>query len=526
MTNDTARSSLELLYNISRELAFTLDLRQVLSRVLDLSTRNVNAERGTLIVLDEGLNPYESVIVYEGQLTWLENQIVQDVLNLGLAGWVIRHREPALVDNTSQDERWVHRPDDDLDQTGPKSALCVPLVSRNELVGVLTIVHPEVNFFKQDHIETLEVIAGLAGNAIYNARLYNSLQAAHRRYRDLFEDNIDPILITDLKGNLQVANHQATCFFGCEQNDLSEYTIFSLHTPDEEQLGQNFEKLQENTPIKYEASIHPIVGDTFPAEIYTRLIDFGSGRAIQWILRDITERRVLDALRSDMAAMIYHDLRSPLANIISSLDMLSVLLPEETMVTIQPVLTIANRSSDRMQRLINSLLDTNRLEAGQQVKNKKPSSVNELIQESIEAVKPFTDGRHQELSAHFPENLPSIWADIDMLKRVLINLLENASKFTPPYGKIEASATVEGKAIKFCVKDTGPGIPPEARERIFEKFTRLYQSETGPKGVGLGLAFCRLAVQAHGGWIWVEGQPGQGSQFYFTIPIYEESKES
>ena len=108
-----------------------------------------------------------------------------------------------------------------------------------------------------------------------------------------------------------------------------------------------------------------------PVEIYVHKISFGGEELLQWIIRDITERKQLNSLRDDLSAMIYHDLRSPLANIVSSLDMLRALIPESENQVLQQVLSIAIRSSDRLQRLINSLLDINRLEAGQEITNRK-----------------------------------------------------------------------------------------------------------------------------------------------------------
>jgi signal transduction histidine kinase len=104
-----------------------------------------------------------------------------------------------------------------------------------------------------------------------------------------------------------------------------------------------------------------------------------------------------------------------------------------------------------------------------------------------------------------------------MIRRVLINLVENATKFTPMKGYIRISVSFNGKDVLFCVQDSGMGIPPEALELVFDKFRRL-SAENSPKGMGLGLAFCRLAVQAHGGRIWAESEVGKGSRFYFTLP--------
>jgi signal transduction histidine kinase len=141
-----------------------------------------------------------------------------------------------------------------------------------------------------------------------------------------------------------------------------------------------------------------------------------------------------------------------------------------------------------------------------------------LRDDIMQAVKPGADGRKQEISLEIPESLPRVPIDVDMIRRVLINLTENAIKFTPSGGKIALTAESDGRQVRVTVVDNGPGIPTGERERIFEKFARI-KSEGGPSGLGVGLAFCRLAVMAHGGRIWVESEPGQGSRFIFTLPV-------
>jgi signal transduction histidine kinase len=175
-----------------------------------------------------------------------------------------------------------------------------------------------------------------------------------------------------------------------------------------------------------------------------------------------------------------------------------------------------------MQRLINSLLDINRLEAGQPIANRKPTPVTELVNDAVDAVKPNCESRRQTLLISLDSDLPPVFVDADMVRRVLINLLENATKYTPSDSKIEIGARSEGGTVTFWVQDYGQGIPDEAQERIFDRFVRL-QGERFPRGLGLGLSFCRLAVQAHGGKIWVESQMGQGSRFVFLLPVAKSS---
>jgi len=513
-----ATSLLKLLLDIGRELATTLDLQVVLSRVLFLSIGNVGAERGTLIVLDDEQEPVHAAIVYNGQLLPYTVEQLREVVDRGLAGWVLRNRKPALLNDTSKDPRWVLRPDDDVRQTGAKSAICVPLMARERLVGVLTIVHSQPGSFSPMHLELLQAIADQAGMAVHNAQLYDSLEAVHRRYHDLFEDSIDPILITDLQGRILEANRQAALASGTDANRLTQMHVSELRDIPPAWLDENLPRLKDGETLALETVLERPGRSSLPVEIHVRQVRPGKDEeVIQWILRDISARKELDGMRNDLSAMIYHDLRSPLANIISSIDVLSTMLPPESAAPMRPLFQISIRSADRMQRLISSLLDINRLEQGQAIANPKPMQMRDLVYDALETLQPIIESNHQTLAIQLPADLPPVWVDNDMIRRVIINLLENASKFTPTGGQLSVQAARVDDRVRVDVRDTGPGIPAAAREKIFDKFARL-QSDRGPKGLGLGLAFCRLAVQAHGGKIWVESEPGQGSCFSFTLP--------
>jgi signal transduction histidine kinase len=284
-----------------------------------------------------------------------------------------------------------------------------------------------------------------------------------------------------------------------------------------------FETLRANRTCSYESALHRQDDSRMPVEVHARRVEFDETDSIQWILRDITERKELDGLREDLTAMIYHDLRSPLANIVSSLDVMYSLVPEDDKETIHTVLKIAENSTDRIQRLVSSLLDVNRLESGQPVADQKAIDPIPMIAKVVLDVEPVAKGRRQTISVDLPTELPLIWVDEDMARRVLINLIENASKFTPPDGKLETGARQEGDWVHMWVKDNGPGISAADQDRIFDKFTRL-RGTNKPGGLGIGLAFCRLAVLGHGGRIWIESEQGKGSVFHFTFPVATEEQ--
>lgn len=516
--DDSARDSLELLIEIGREIASSLDLHTVLQQVLFLSMKNVGAISGSILVLDEGGKPVDSAFLMSGQSPErTEPQLVM-TFEKGLAGWVARNNEAVLISNTGKDARWFQRPDDALDRTGPKSALSIPVTALNELVGVMTLVHPTPGFFSIEHLELVRAIADQAGLAIRNTRLYEKMQAAHRRYRELFEDSIDPIMIGDYQGNLIELNRQAQLMISLEGEHAELPKIGELISVDWSLTGASFQNISPGSTINFESVLITQDGKKVPVQVYVREIRDGENSQLQWILRDITERKDLDQIRKDFTAMVYHDLRSPLANIVSSLEILVSMFPESVDESVHSLITIALRSTERIQRLTNSLLDVNRLEEGQEIGSRIPTNAKSLIMEALDVVNTNITGRELEISREIPADLPIILVDAEMIRRVIINLLENAIKFTPSKGKIHISAREIDDFVEIAVSDTGQGISRKDQIRIFEKFTRLTPQD-GPRGLGLGLAYCRLTILAHGGEIWVESKPGKGAMFKFTVPV-------
>ncbi len=215
--------------------------------------------------------------------------------------------------------------------------------------------------------------------------------------------------------------------------------------------------------------------------------------------------------------MIFHDLRSPLSNVISSLDVIQASLPGADDPEIQSLFDIANRSTVRIQRLTRSLLDINRLESGQPITNTESFHPEELITYAKQELTTQAQAKQQKVTLSIKKKVPEVVADRNMIERVLINLVQNAIKYTPSKGKIEIGAEMVKDEIYFWVLDSGPGVDPDYIDRIFDKFTRIHPDER-IKGLGLGLAFCRLAVEGHGGRIWVENLTGGGAKFTFTLP--------
>jgi PAS domain S-box-containing protein len=243
-------------------------------------------------------------------------------------------------------------------------------------------------------------------------------------------------------------------------------------------------------------------------------------RLMGWLLtlRDLTDERVLEQMREDMRHTMVHDLRNPLTSIATSLDVLAdepeILQPHQL-----KLLQIAQRNSQRMINLVSDILDVSRLESGQMPLNLKTWSLPDLMADALQVQQVLTQDKDIVLKNLVPGDLPLIQADENLLRRVLQNLVGNAVKFTPPGGLVTLTAelttlTSAQPIVLVSVHDNGPGILPEIQARLFQKF--VTGSQKG-RGSGLGLAFCKLAVEAHGQQIWLDSLPGRGTVVTFTV---------
>jgi len=180
-----------------------------------------------------------------------------------------------------------------------------------------------------------------------------------------------------------------------------------------------------------------------------------------------------------------------------------------------------------MLTLVDNLLGVQRLEEGKAPVDRSEVDLQELLQTALRLMKPRGEEKGLALVDELPAELPLVWADWSILTRVVVNLLDNAIKFTPSGGTITLSASAGEAEVQVTVADTGVGIASEDQDRVFEKFERVREpGRSHEVGTGLGLAFCKLALEAHGGRIWVQSKEGAGSQYAFTLPTSKENGTS
>jgi PAS domain S-box-containing protein len=493
---------LAILYRLAHDLNAELSSQEVLRRVLHSAAEALSTPHASLIALRH--KQLEAAYALGAGSSLDPRPVMARVLAGGLAGFVMHNYRTVIVNDITNNPLWMPLPDEPLSpQVG--SALCVPLIHGGEVVGVMTLAHPAPGYFTADAVNLTNTLSEMAAAALSSVLLLEETRQARQRYRALFDDAIVPIIITDLRGQIQGVNRRACEFLGYSADEFMQLNIKTIHRMGIEPLGTDqFEHLERGFEVRFESTVWTKEGIQRPVQVYAkRIVTSEAGDHIQWIEHDLTSQLALEQLRQDLSAMVYHDMRGPLANIYSTLEALKKQLLDHPSKRVQDLLTLASRSERQVRRMIDSLLDVQRLEEGSKMLNRASSALPALIQSAVEQVKPFADDKDVRLELAVSDELPMLYIDADTIERVIINLLDNAIKYSPDGTAITLSVATSGSEVYVRVKDAGPGIPMEAQATIFDKFSRVKQRHM-PHGVGLGLAFCKLAIESHGGRIWVK----------------------
>jgi signal transduction histidine kinase len=221
--------------------------------------------------------------------------------------------------------------------------------------------------------------------------------------------------------------------------------------------------------------------------------------------------------RDDLVAIVSHDLRNPIHTInMAAAFLLEVAPPVDRRITSRRQLEVIQRQANRANRLISDLLDVAKIQAGGLTVEPVPVDVLSLVQEALESANPLATSNQLKLCREVEDDGARVLSDRDRVLQVFANLLGNAIKFTPKGGEITIRAESAGSEIRFGVCDTGPGIPPEHLPHVFDRYWQA--KSTAKLGTGLGLSIAKGIVEAHGGRIWVESEPGKGASFIFTLP--------
>lgn len=351
-----------------------------------------------------------------------------------------------------------------------------------------------------------------------------AIQAISARLQAIIQGAAIGIVVLDLDGRIAESNPALIRMLGRCESDLKGSPLAGfLHPEDAATHGRLYAAAiaGERDQYQCEARLQRCDGQSMYGNLTVSIVRDEQGRPQFGVamIEDVTARRAAEQTREELTHTIVHDLRSPLTTITTSLELLQSGLLGDLSSRQAEVVQLAQSGAQRMLQMIDTILDVSRLEAGQMPLQRIALELSDLVADVVRLQGPLADDKQVRLASDLPVTLPLVWADVNIIERVLQNLVGNAIKFTPAGGVVCVSARLaEGDPSKVLVSvsDTGPGIPPELKGRLFTKFATGQQRG---RGTGLGLAFCKLALEAHGETIWADSTYGQGATFTFSLPL-------
>jgi signal transduction histidine kinase len=414
-------------------------------------------------------------------------------------------------------------------------AIVFPMVVKRQRLGMILVHAPRQQTFTDEELQLLHAMVAQISISLQNALLLQDMTSTRNRLSAVLNSVREGLLMLDSSGRLLLVNQPARALLGLNLDALIGTQLAALpskmlavlgFTPQEaEYLSRSFQQGHILTTPKSMITI----SDPKPEHIVERssLPVWGQGeRTIGWmiVLRDVTEETQVAQARELITETLVHDLRSPVSAVLSAVDILDNCLTDEqhTDELVEQAVRVARNSATRVLGLIESLLDIARLKAGRMDLALLPVELSSLVNTVLQDFTTQANDIGVILRHEIPAGLPPALGDPGKLSRVLTNLVDNALKFTPAGGQVVITAEVSLKdTLLVRVSDTGPGVPDEYREKIFDRFTQIPGQKGRRRGSGLGLTFCRLAVEAHGGRIWVEPRMGGGGVFCITLPAAE-----
>jgi len=522
---------LQVLQHVTAAIHSTLDLEEVFKRITDGATHDLGYATASIILRDRSRGCYQTAAFSARAQLLLE---INEVLGYSLSNisvpvsslfegerysegiWSVMAGRTAVSQTLAEiayplisEEACLAL--QELYQT--KSHIAMPLKFNDAMIGILLITSPREEVTGEE-LMVLRQFADVASQAITNAELHlqtkktkEELKSSKENLRNVIEKNADSIIIVDRSGTVRFANPAAELFFGRKAKELVG-GLFGYPVADG--------KTTEIDVIRKD-------GERTVAEMRAVEIEWEGETAYIASLRDITERKKteeelikLDRMKSEFISNVSHELRTPLHSIKGFTKLLLLDKVPDPEIQKEFLNRIRERSS-HLGQLIDDLLDMSHLESGQFSVRKQPLSMQTLIHELLQGLQTIADGKNITLNEDICPTLPEVEGDENRLKQVILNLLSNAIKFSNNGGSITVRGKIGDDNVLIEVTDQGIGIPQEAVPHLFERF---YQVEDGMArgGLGLGLYITGQIVEAHGGRIWVESKPGQGSTFSFTIP--------
>ena len=352
-----------------------------------------------------------------------------------------------------------------------------------------------------------------------------ALRISEIRYRRLFEAARDGVLILDLRTQkILDANPFMEELLGYTREELIGKKLFEIGLHKDEQANQDaFRTLQENRYIRYEdLPLKTKMGERREIEVVANLYEEEDKPVIQYNIRDISERKKLERQKDEFISMASHELKTPITSLKGFLNLLQRRLATHEDEKELHYLARMNAQIHKLTKLINDLLDISKMQTGQLVYREERFDLDALVQEIVENIQGTTQTHHLLLQGEAPAEA---FGDRDRIGQVLINLLNNAIKYSPQASRVEVRIAKDHNKALVSVQDFGIGIAKELQQKIFERFYQIADPEERTyTGLGIGLYISLEIVKRHGGQLWVESKKGEGATFHFTLPLFQEGK--
>ena len=350
-----------------------------------------------------------------------------------------------------------------------------------------------------------------------------AFRQSEAKFRSLSECSPVGIFMMDIQGQCTYANPRYQTICNCTFDEaLGEGWVQFIHPEERNEVTASWLKAV-STGQEYRGEIRYVhkdgtirFGQVQSAPIFSVV---GELSGYVGTVEDVTDSRVVETMKNEFISIVSHELRTPLASIRGSLGLLASGVLKNKPESAQQMLDIAAHDTERLVRLVNDILDLERLESHKVNLVKQWCDAAQIMQQSVATVQSLAAGSNIRLCVESPTL--QVWVDSDRIIQTLVNLISNAVKFSPPETTVTLSVQDKADRVLFQVKDQGRGIPSDKLDAIFGRFQQVDASDSRQKGgTGLGLAICKSIVQQHGGKIWVESVVGEGSIFYFTLPKF------
>ncbi len=526
-------SQLQALYDIGQDLTSTLNLQNIFDQVVSRALEGTRSGSAMLVIGAEDDLSLQAVASRGYPTGPLDRRMIS---NTGITAEVFDSGRPVLAQDVSQHPNYVPL------NPATRSQLSVPIRRENETLGVITVESPQYSAFGDDDLTFVTQLATQASIAIDNARLFKQLAESRDRMQAILDSMTEGVLLIDRDGRISLVNPHIERLVGLKPSllvgrlvdDLLQGTgvLFTARLGfTSSELRMLLADLRAGDLAAENAVQHTYELDS-PRQLYiNRQVapvrdETGTLLGILLVFIDQTEQEEIARTREDLSRMIVHDLRGPLTAVTASLKLLNDVIPasSEYAQLVHTTTEASQRAVRKLLNLVDSLLDIAKMESGQLNLDRQPVALNAVCSNVVLEMDSLARELDVVLAVDVPYDLPELDIDAEQIERVLLNLVDNALKFTPAEGRVIIAARQPGVGaregfVRIEVSDTGPGIPDEYKERLFTRFVQMEGTRGRRRGTGLGLSFCRLAVDAHGGQIWIEDNPAGGAVFAFTLPV-------